>query len=159
MRLSKKGLLNDRSGGIEGLPLQLLIMVLIAGVGTAIILGWMGGLQGPITISAVHASVNEVLLEDEDQDGIFTGEDIEIIITVLDQNGDPIEGASVMLDGGGLLDSSGKHPHGVTDDQGKVALNGMSASHIGRSMSFVTVTAAKSGISASRSITIPVVCA
>jgi len=159
MGLSKKSLQNDRNGGIEGLPLQLLIMVLIAGIGTAIILGWMGGLQGPTTISAVHASANEVLLEDADQDGIFTAEDIEMVISVLDQNGDPLEGASVILDGGGLLDSGGKHPHGITDDHGKVALTGLTASHIGRSMSFVTVTVAKSGISASRSITIPVVCA
>jgi hypothetical protein len=159
MRLGKKSLLNDRNGGIEGLPLQLLIMVLIAGVGTAIILGWMGGLQGPTSISAVHASVNEVLLEDGNQDGIFTAKDIDITISVLDQNGDPIAGASVMLDGGGLLDSSGKHPHGLTDDQGKVTLRGLTASHIGRSMSFATVTVAKSGMSASRSITIPIVCA
>lgn len=159
MRFPKKSFIGDRNGGIEGLPLQLLIMVLIAGIGSAIILGWMGGLQAPSTISAVHASANEIVLEDSDKDGVYVGDGIDLTITVLDQNGDPIEGASVVLDGGGLQDVSGRRPHGVTDAQGRATLDDLTASHIGKSLSFVTVTVAKSGITSSRSITIPVVCA
>lgn len=39
---------NDRSGGIEGLPLQLMILILIATLATAIIIGWMGNIEEPM---------------------------------------------------------------------------------------------------------------
>lgn len=34
-------------GGIEGLPLQLMIIILVATMGTAIIVGWMGSIETP----------------------------------------------------------------------------------------------------------------
>lgn len=158
MRLMKKSMINDRNGGIEGLPLQLLIMVLIAGIGSAVILSWMGGLQAPSTISSVHASADEIVLSDEDGDGIYSATDISLDITVADQNGDPIKGASVVLDGAGLQTSDGLRPHGSTDEQGKASFDGLKAAHCGESVSFVTISVVKSGITASKSITIPVIC-
>jgi hypothetical protein len=70
MLLSLQRLGKDKNGGIEGLPLQLMIMVIIAGVGTAIILGWMTNLQAPNGIGAVYSSPTEIVLEDENNDGI-----------------------------------------------------------------------------------------
>mgnify|MGYP003225205835 CR=1 FL=1 len=44
----------DRSGGIEGLPLQLMIVILVATMGTAIIVGWMGNIEAPHAIGDVE---------------------------------------------------------------------------------------------------------
>jgi len=66
MRFSKKRIGGDRDGGIEGLPLQLMIMVIVAGLGTAVLVGWMGGLTAPEAISSVNCSPNEILLSDGD---------------------------------------------------------------------------------------------
>jgi len=158
MKLMRKDIANDRNGGIEGLPLQLLIVVLVAGIGSAVILGWMGGLEAPRAIGSVHSSANEIVLVDDDGDGIFSLDGIDLCITVLDQDGDPISGASVVLDGAGVTSSEGKRPHVTTDDQGKARFEGLCAGRAGASMGFVTITVAKSGISATKSISVPVVC-
>ena len=35
----------EDSGGIEGLPLQLMIIILVATMGAAILVGWMGNIE------------------------------------------------------------------------------------------------------------------
>ncbi|MEM0449433.1 MAG: carboxypeptidase-like regulatory domain-containing protein [Methanomassiliicoccales archaeon] len=150
--------MKDKSGGIEGLPLQLLIMVLVAGIGSAIIVGWMGGLEAPQAIGAIHSSASEIILQDGDGDGIYSAKDLELIITVLDQEGDPVTGAAVVIEGCGLKEKDGHAPHGVTDNEGKVHFKGLTASRYGNSVGFITITVAKSGMSASKSIMVPVVC-
>jgi hypothetical protein len=158
MNLNGKKLFMDRDGGIEGLPLQLLIIVLVAGVGSAIIMGWMGGLEAPETIGSVHSSMNEIVLDDDDADGVYSSEDVNLCITVLDQDGDPITGASVSLEGAGIQDSDSKRPHSVTDADGKAYFDGLTLSRTSTSIGFVTVTVAKSGMASTRSISVPVVC-
>jgi hypothetical protein len=91
MRFSKKRIGGDRDGRIEGLPLQLMIMVIVAGLGTAVLVGWMGGLTAPEAISSVNCSPNEILLSDGDGDGTFQNDDVTLTIIVRDQNGDPVE--------------------------------------------------------------------
>lgn len=154
----RKDVKKDRDGGIEGLPLQLLIIVLVAGVGSAIILGWMGGLEAPASIGSVHASTNEIILQDEDGDGLYSTELLELCFTVLDQEGDPVPGASVVLDGSGIVGNEGRRPHATTDSEGKAYFEGLSLSRVNGSIGFVTVTVAKSGIPSIRSISVPVVC-
>ena len=51
---------NDRSGGIEGLPLQLMILILIATLATAIIIGWMGNISTPESIGDVTLDKSDV---------------------------------------------------------------------------------------------------
>ncbi len=148
----------DRNGGIEGLPLQLLIIVLVAGVGSAIIMGWMGGLEAPESIGSVHSSIEEITLDDEDGDRIFTADEVALSITVLDQDGDPVTGASVSLEGCSILSSEGKRPHAITDESGKATFEGLSLARAGSSLGYVTVNVAKSGMSSTRSISVPVVC-
>ncbi|HPR98555.1 MAG TPA: hypothetical protein PLC39_04585, partial [Methanomassiliicoccales archaeon] len=72
----------DRDGGIEGLPLQLMIMVIVAGLGTAILVGWMGGLSAPEAIASVNGSPTEILLSDGDGDGTFENDDAKLTIIV-----------------------------------------------------------------------------
>jgi hypothetical protein len=152
-----KRIQKDRNAGIEGLPLQLMIMVVIAGLGTAIILGWMGGISAPRTINAVYSAPSELVLTDPDKDGIYRSSGISITITVLDQNGEPIDGATVVLDGCNVGTASGKQVHGTTDTTGKVVLSGLSASQTGRSVGFITVTVAKSGMGTDSTLTVPVI--
>jgi len=148
----------DREGGIEGLPLQLMIMVVIAGVGTAVILGWMTNLQAPNAIGTVYSSPTEIVLEDGNNDGVHEKGDINIAITVLDQNGDGIQGASVVLDGASLVASEdGKRAHGVTDESGRVEFSGLHASQAGEVIGFVSVTVTKNGYGTDSSLTIPVI--
>lgn len=45
-------------GGIEGLPLQLMIIILVATMGTAIIVGWMGSIETPQSIGSVDFGDN-----------------------------------------------------------------------------------------------------
>jgi hypothetical protein len=153
-----KRMKKSKEGGIESLPLQLMIMVLIAGAGTAVILGWMTNLQAPNAIGAVYSFPSEIVLEDDDNDGIHEKDDIGITITVFDQNGDGIQGASVVLDGASLVASeNGNCAHGVTDGTGKVEFSGLHASQAGEVIGFVSVTVTKNGYGTDPSLTIPVI--
>lgn len=158
MYLNGKKISKDKEGGIEGLPLQLLIIVLVAGVGSAIIMGWMGGLEAPGTIGSVHSSLNEITLEDDDGDGLFSSDGVDLVITVLDQDGDPISGASVSLEGMDVMSAEGKRPHALTDGDGKASFEGLTLDRAGSAVGFVTITVAKSGIVSTKSIQVPVVC-
>lgn len=84
---------ND-SGAIEGLPLQLLIMVIIAGVGIGIVVGWMSFSKtevGSITVKPDTITVSKVVGNSTDS----------FIVTVLDQNGKALNNAIITLTGCG----------------------------------------------------------
>jgi hypothetical protein len=157
MRCFIKNIRKDKDAGIEGLPLQLMIMVVIAGLGTAIILGWMGGLSAPNGIDAVYSNPPELVLTDGDHDGVYTRSGITLTISVMDKNGDAVKGATVVLDGCNILTSNGKQVHGTTDDMGKVTFTGLSASQTGKSVGFISVSVTKSGLGTDNGLTIPVV--
>jgi hypothetical protein len=157
MRYFRKNIREDKDAGIEGLPLQLMIMVVVAGLGTAIILGWMGGLSAPNGIDAVYSNPPELVLTDGDHDGVYTKSSISITISVMDKSGDAVKGATVVLDGCNLVTATGKQVHGTTDDMGKVTFTGLSASQTGRSVGFITVSVTKSGLGTDNSLTVPVI--
>jgi len=154
----QKNIKRDDGAGIEGLPLQLMVLVLIAGVGTAVMMGWMSGLSAPSSIGSVHVDTDQIVLQDPDHDGTFTGDGVQITITVLDQNGDSVEGATVVLSGCQVTDGNGRAPHGVTDENGEVRFNHLDMASFGGGVAFVKVTAAKSGMGTDSSTSIPVVC-
>ena len=147
----------NRSGGIEGLPLQLMIMVLIAGVGSAVLLGWMGNLNAPQSIGSVTSSPTEIVAHDGNGDGIYEASGIGITITVSDHKGDPVTGATVVMDGCNIAKPDGTRPYGTTDSSGKVTLNGLQVTQTGKAVGFVTVTVTKSGYGTDTSLTIPVI--
>lgn len=154
-----KRLARDLRGGIEGLPLQLMILVVIAGVGTGVILGWMGGLETPETIGSVHVSPGEIILNDDDGDGIFTSSDLYIIVTATTRDGSPVEGATVVLEGAGIsyAENTGL-VHAITDSEGRAHFTGLKASHVGSSICFLTVSVTKAGFGPAYETQIPVLC-
>lgn len=157
--MTKQSIKKNNGGGIEGLPLQLMIMVVIAGIGTTIILGWMAGLQPPSSIGSIHSSPGEIVLSDPDGDGIFKGQDLAIEITVLDPSGKGIVGASVILEGAALSSAvEGGTVHGITDTNGKVTFTDLEACLTEGPLGFITVTIVKSGYGTDSEFKIPVIC-
>lgn len=158
MKLRVKKISKDKRGGIEGLPLQLIIMVAIAGIGMTVILGWMSNLETPKSIGAVYASPSEIVLTDEDGNGVYEGKRISLAITVLDQNGDPIPGATIVLEGASIATEDGRTPHIITDPSGKAVFKNLTLSQKGTKVAFVSATIAKNGYGTDTSLAIPVIC-
>ena len=156
-RRGKRGLRNDCSGGIEGLPLQLLIMVVVAGLGLTIIMGWMNSIAAPHSIGEIYVSPSEILVYDEDKDGLYTKSGIVMTITVTDQSGDRLEGATVMLDGANIKTKEGGPVRGVTDSHGQVVLTGLSVESFGTGLTTITATVAKGDYGIYSSFEIPVI--
>ena len=147
----------DRSGGIEGLPLQLMIMVLIAGIGSAVLLGWMGNLNAPQSIGSVTATPMELVAHDGNGDGIYEVKSVDVTITVSDAKGDPVAGATVVLDGCNIAKVDGTRPFGTTDSHGRIALSNLQLTQTGKAVGFVSVTVTKSGYGTDTSLSIPVI--
>lgn len=103
--MKTRSIINDRRGGIEGLPLQLMIIILVATMGTAIIVGWMGDIETPKSIGEVE--VPGALVESDggviegfkvyvrDQDGNFLEDAVVIFqdnyVWMEDENGDRVQ--------------------------------------------------------------------
>lgn len=89
IEMNDRDLRRDIRGGIEGLPLQLMIVILVATMGTAIIVGWMGNIDAPHSIGDVEVSDSYV----EAENGIISGFTVE----VRDQDGEYLENAVVVF--------------------------------------------------------------
>ncbi len=128
---------NRNSGGIEGLPLQLMIMIIVATMGTAIIVGWMGDLQTPQSIGDVDVDPGQIV-----SDGSTLG---DITITVTDQDGTYLEGATVYLNGLNIR-MNGEKAFGTTDANGSVTFSGLTIDPVGGGgAKFIDVLVSKSG--------------
>lgn len=106
----------NKKGGIEGLPLQLMIVILVATMGSAVIIGWMGNIDTPHYISSLNVGENIVYIEN--------GEIPDIHICVTDEDGDPMAGVTARI-----VNSQVSHPEGrdhdvVTDSNGRATLKG-----------------------------------
>ena len=125
-----RALRKNRKGGIEGLPLQLMIVIIIASLGLAMMVGWMGNIEGPKAIGDIESEVTE------QSQGRY-GESVTLTVTVYDMSGNPVEGADVLVTGLGAESSASSGisglfghknssdkgvPHGVTDSQGRIVL-------------------------------------
>jgi hypothetical protein len=148
---------SDCSAGIEGLPLQLLIMVVIAGLGLTIVMGWMNSIAAPHSIGEVFVTPSEIFVYDPDGDGLYTAEGVMIAVTVTDEGGDRLEGATVVLDGANIMTIDGGPPRGVTDSRGQVVFTDLSVEHFGSKLTTVTVTVAKGDYGIDSSYEIPVI--
>lgn len=148
---------SDCSAGIEGLPLQLLIMVVIAGLGLTIVMGWMNSIAAPHSIGEVFVSPSEIFVYDADGDGLYTADGLMISVTVTDEGGDRLEGATVVLDGANVMTSDGRPARGVTDSRGQVLFTDLSVEHFGSKLTTVTVTVAKGDYGIDSSFEIPVI--
>lgn len=151
------GLARDCSGGIEGLPLQLLIMVVVAGLGLTIIIGWMNSIAAPHSIGEILVSPSEILVYDEDGDGIYSRNGIMMTVTVTDEKGERLEGATVLLEGANVRTLSGGPVRGVTDSHGQVLFTDLMVEHFGARLTTITVTVAKGDYGIDSSYEIPVI--
>lgn len=152
-----KGLAKDLWGGIEGLPLQLLIMVVVAGLGLTVIVGWMNSIAAPHSIGQVFVSPSQILVYDEDGDGIYEQTDLTVTVIVTDQSGDRLEGATVILEGANIRSADGSPVRGLTDEQGQVVFFGLTVEQFGRKLTTVTVTVTKGDYGVDSSYEIPVI--
>ncbi len=157
MRVNRIGELGgDSAGGIEGLPLQLLIMVVIAGLGLTIIMGWMNSISAPHAIGEVYVTPSEIVVFDDDGDGLYEREGIALTVTVTDQGGDRLEGATVILDGANIRSSEGGPVSAVTDATGQATFTNLCVEQFGTKLSTIKVTVAKGDYGIDSSYTIPV---
>jgi hypothetical protein len=159
MRNKKVGmsLKEDRAAGIEGLPLQLLIMVVVAGLGLTIIMGWMNSISAPHAIGEVFVNPGEILVYDVDGDGLYDCSGVTVTVTVTDEGGDRLEGATVMLDGANVRHADGTAVRGVTDAQGQILFTNLKVEQFGSGLSTITVTVAKGDYGIDSSFEIPVI--
>lgn len=135
----------DRGGAIEGLPLQLMILVIIAGLATTVIVGWMGAIDMPKGIGSVQVEPGQIVLEDG-EGGIRYAEGISLDVTVLDNMGEPVQGATVVLTGCSVKDGDLPVVFAITGDDGIARFNSLSMQTSG-GVGFLEVSASKSGYS------------
>ena len=152
-----KRLSGDLCGGIEGLPLQLLIMVVVAGLGLTVIMGWMSSISAPKSIGEIFVTPGEIVVYDADGDGVYTRDGLTLTVAVTDQEGDRIEGATVILEGGNVRTADGGLARGITDSRGRVVFTDLVVEHFGRTLSTVTVTVAKGDYGIDSSFEIPII--
>ncbi len=152
-----RGLNGDRAGGIEGLPLQLLIMVVIAGLGLTIIMGWMNSISAPHAIGEVYVTPSEIVVYDADGDGLYEREGLVLTVTVTDQGGNRLEGATVLLDGANIRTEDGGPVSAVTDSKGQATFSSIHVEQFGSKLTTITVTVAKGDYGVDSSYTIPVI--
>jgi hypothetical protein len=88
------------SGGLEGLPLQLIIMMVIAGIGIGIVVGWL-------TVFS-EKPLNELVIEDispkptKGHNVLTDGVKYTIEVRALNTDQKPIEGVTITLEGPGV---------------------------------------------------------
>jgi hypothetical protein len=134
----------NREGGIEGLPLQLMIIILVATLGTAVIIGWMTSLETPQSIGSVNVDSDDIILKGISGSEHYTDSGYAKIY-VTDQNGNALAGATVVLSGCSVSTADGRTVHGVTDMYGYAEFNNIHASLRGAKIGFITVEVSKSG--------------
>lgn len=128
----------DRRGGLEGLPLQLMITIMVATLGTAIIIGWMGNIETPHSIGDINVS-------EDNLDGT-SGTLGDFTITVRDQDGEYLKGATVVLRGLNVTDAEGKTAYAVTDESGKAKFSGLKIDPSGNgAVGFLAVSVSLAG--------------
>lgn len=136
LKKNVRTLRKNRKGAVEGLPLQLMIIVMVAALGTGVIVSWMDSVETPKYIGDIDVTSGNIL---QSRSGM-----INVDISVTDENGNPLEGAVVVLSGCGITDNYGKTPNGITNESGKVQLYGLKVNK-SSSIGYVDVEISKSG--------------
>lgn len=131
---------NRNMGGIEGLPLQLMIIMMVAAMGTGILVGWMGTIETPHSIGDIVVEPNDSIVVDDDGRTLpgFT-------VVVTDQDGNYLDDATVVLEGLNVTDD-GKTPYSVTGPDGRATFDGLTINPYGSSpVGFIDVIVTKTG--------------
>ncbi|MEW6069471.1 MAG: hypothetical protein AB1485_02525 [Candidatus Thermoplasmatota archaeon] len=109
----------DVSGALEGLPLYLIILVIIAAVGMATVITWMAPLKSGLgtNIGSVALTENggvDKIICTTQSDGTAKGSG-NIVVSVKDQNGKPLVGADVELRGCGIVEAEKTNSEGIAN--------------------------------------------
>ena len=142
----------DRKGSVEGIPLQFMIMMIVAVAAVGILGGWMANISTPQSISDVEVSSGVASCE---SDGSLS----DIVILVRDQDGNPLDDATVILEGLGIqmfvdTDGNGTIDEGETEktkaviqtgEDGKADFTGLSITPPKGGFGSITVNVMKSG--------------
>lgn len=142
----------DRKGSVEGIPLQFMIMMIVAVAAVGILGGWMANISTPQSISDVEVSSGVASCE---SDGSLS----DIVILVRDQDGNPLDGATVILEGLGIQMFVDTNGNGTIDDDetektkavlqtgedGKAEFTGLSITPPKGGFGSITVNVMKSG--------------
>ncbi len=147
--------MRDETGGIEGMPLQLMILVIVAGLTLAVVLGWTLSVQGPTVIKSVSTDPATVYLGNVPEDQPATGV-ASIRVTAYDGKNAPLKDLVVSLGGavGGIQVAQDKDDGAV---DGTATFPGVTVSlPPGVSVGEISLTVQKAGYP-SKVWTIPVV--
>lgn len=152
-KIGRKALKKNKKGGIEGLPLQLMIIIIIATLATSVLVGWMGNIETPTSIGDVTVDSGEATIRTLGSNQYV---DETVKITVYDQDGNPLKDATVVLTGLGVTTSLGKTVHGTTDANGQVSFSNLKLKFNGH-VGYIDVLASKAGYGEDSSCRITVV--
>lgn len=90
--------MRNRDGGIEGMPLQLMITVIVAGLVLAVVLGWVLAIQSPLLIKSVNTEPAMVDLGDVPEDQA-AAKVAKIRVSAFDVEGAPVRDTVVTAKG------------------------------------------------------------
>ncbi|NLN71237.1 MAG: carboxypeptidase regulatory-like domain-containing protein [Thermoplasmatales archaeon] len=150
-----QGIRRNRSGGIEGLPLQLLILIVIAALGTSVIVGWMNDIETPKSIGDVTVDNDSLPLGSPDVSGNRMAKE-RFSVYVTDQDGNPLEGATVVITGLGANDGRGGTVYSTTDANGK-AVFGTIYVKLSSPVGHIDINVSKAGYGENRDCRIAVI--
>ena len=131
----------NKNGAIEGLPLQLIIMVVIAGMAIVIILAWLAPWKNKVDLNSVSATPGNIPRDTT----------TSVTLTTWDTKDNKLSGVTVVLDGCGC------HASGTTNATGVVKLPLKPSLPPGTTSGEITVTATYSGSMSVQKSTIIVV--
>jgi hypothetical protein len=132
-------------GALEGLPLYLIILVVIAAVAIVIIISWLGTVE--------DTELDSIEISGTETDGtLVEGETYSITITAKGNNGKNLEGVSVEMVGAGISKTL------KTQSDGKVTFTGITPDLPANTFTGeITITAKYTGnIQITKTDTIPV---
>ena len=97
MRVRRTDIRGNTNAALEGLPLYLIILVVIAAVAIVVVMGWMGTLQ--------KAELDDIELTlkqgGKEVDSLDADESASVTVKALDQNGKPLEDVTIHIEGAG----------------------------------------------------------
>ncbi|MGC8912383.1 MAG: hypothetical protein ACP5LE_00405 [Thermoplasmata archaeon] len=98
----------NKRGSLQGLPLFLIVLVIVAAVGIAILIGWMYMVKKP--------ELDHITIDNTD---LTVGNTVTVTVTAYDVNGKVLEGVEIHLEGCGidqkkLTDKNGRAQFDVT---------------------------------------------
>ncbi|UCE73809.1 MAG: hypothetical protein JSV56_12430 [Methanomassiliicoccales archaeon] len=152
----KRKLSWDNKGALEGLPLYLIILVVIAAISIVVIISWLGSISTPKTFGTITPSPSQITLTDDDGDDISSTETGSLTVTVRDSDDNRIKGATVTLSGCDARFSSGGTAWAETNENGEAVFTGLHLEVTKGSTSSITVKAQKSDYP-DKEITVPVI--